>query len=111
VNGATFDLGLGTDTLITDANGATVTVSGAESIQGAGDDDVITLQGIVTGAQIDLGGAATADSLTFTDATTVTVYNVESITGSAHNSSVTLGNAMDGALDLGLGIDTLTLAN
>ncbi|MBP0575992.1 hypothetical protein J8J27_35260, partial [Mycobacterium tuberculosis] len=76
VNGATFDLGLGTDTILLNTAGGTLTAANVEVVTGDAGDDVVTLQGPITGATVDLG-AGTADVLQTIGNTTVTVSNAE----------------------------------
>lgn len=111
ITGGIWDLGAGADT-VTFGTGddSTVTLANVESILGGVSNEVITLTGTITGAQIDFG-ASTGDTLTTTGNSTVTVTGAETITGGAGIDTITVGAGQTGPIDLGAGADKSVIRN
>jgi hypothetical protein len=106
------NLGSGADTLTLANSANSGTISKVETIMGGTGSDTITLGTAAVGASIDLGTGT--DSLTlgaFTDTATVATTSV--IIGGSGADNITLGSALTVSMsvDLGGGLNTLTLDN
>ncbi len=110
----TIDLGAGVDSLTLTAGINDGFIFGVETINGSAFDDELHLENNLTGGTttVDLGGGSEDRLDLFGGVNELAVSNTETIFGSTGNDTLTLTNAQSGTgIALGLGTDTLNLAN